>query len=202
MRFEGAVTMREWSRPSLWLEREGSHAPLRVRDVSPTELDAQLPVLVDLLRDTVNGGGTPMGFLPPLGYEESLDYWLAVRRELEIGTRVLLAAYLGDRIVGVGQLALASMPNARHRAEVQKLFVGSELRARGIGAALLGALHDVAQARGRRLLLLTARRGSPAERFYRRLGYREVGVVPGYTLGPNGERHDNVMLYYELAAQR
>jgi hypothetical protein len=49
------------------------------------------------------------------------------------------------------------------------------------------------------LLLLNTRRGEPAEGFYKRLGYREVGVVPGYSIGPAGERYDTVALYQELS---
>jgi hypothetical protein len=67
------------------------------------------------------------------------------------------------------------------------------------GGASLGFLSPFAQ-RGRRPLLLNTRRGEIGKRFYKRLGYREVGVVPGYSLGPKGERFDSVSLYQELTA--
>jgi hypothetical protein len=35
--------------------------------------------------------------------------------------------------------------------------------------------------------------------FYARLGYREVGVVPGYTVDAAGARHDTVIMYRELS---
>ena len=168
-----------------------------IRLASPTELEDLLPALVALLRDTVNGG-VPLGFLAPLTYDGGRDYWLSLRPELQAGSRLLLVAYAGDRIVGSGQLAFASMPNARHRAEVQKLFVATGLRGRGVGRSLLAALHDAARQRGRSLLLLNTRRGEPSEKFYKGLGYREVGVVPGYSVGQAGERYDTVMLYQEL----
>jgi hypothetical protein len=61
----------------------------------------------------------------------------------------------------------------------------------------MAALHGWARQRGRSLVLLNARR-DVAERFYKPLGYREVGVIPGYSLGSNGERIDTVSLYTEL----
>jgi acetyltransferase len=171
---------------------------ISIRPVSPTELENLLPDLIELLRDTVNGGGAALGFLPPLTHEAARDYWLSLRPALQAGSRLLFAAYAEDRIIGSGQLTFPVWPNARHRAELQKLFVSSGARGRGIGKSLMAALHDTARQRGRSLILLGARRGGRAERFYKGLGYREVGVIPGYALGPAGERYDNVSLYHEL----
>jgi predicted GNAT family acetyltransferase len=80
---------------------------------------------------------------------------------------------------------------------VQKVFVARTLRGRGVGAALMTALHASARERGRSLLLLNARR-NVADRFYKPLGYKEVGVIPGYSLGSNGARIDTASLYLEL----
>jgi acetyltransferase len=171
----------------------------RIRPVSSIELEGLLPALVELLRETVNGG-SPMGFLPPLTHEQGRDYWLSLRREVRAGSRLLLVARSGDRIVGSGQLAFPSLPNARHRAEIQKLFVSPAARGQGVGRSLLAALHDAAREHGRSLLLLNPRRGEPAEGFYKGLGYREVGVVPGYAVGPTGERWDSVTLYQDILA--
>lgn len=111
---------------------------------------------------------------------------------------MLLTASENDRIVGSGQLSLAPWRNARHRASIEKVFVSAALRGRGIAKALINALQDAARLRGRSLLLISARRGAPAEQLYKRLGYREIGVIPGYALGPGGERYDNVSMYREL----
>jgi GNAT superfamily N-acetyltransferase len=111
---------------------------------------------------------------------------------------VLLAASENGRIVGSGQLALAPWRNARHRATIEKVFVTAALRGRGIAKALINALHDAARLRGRSLLLINARRSAPAEQLYKQLGYREFGVIPGYALGPDGERWDSVCMYREL----
>jgi GNAT superfamily N-acetyltransferase len=169
-----------------------------IRSVSPAELDKILPDLIELFRETVNGG-VPMGFLPPLTQDQGRNYWLSVRTELQAGTRLLLAAFTENGLVGSGQLALATRPNAPHRAEVEKLFVTTALRGQGVGKLLMGALHEAATQRGRYLVLLNTRHGSRAESFYKELGYREVGPIPGWSLGPGGERYDHVILYQELA---
>src|SRR5262245_43083969 len=103
------------------------------------------------------------------------------------------------RLVGSAQLALPCWPNAPHRSEVQKVLVAPGKRGQGVGRSLMAALHGVAWQQGRSLLILNARQGGPAVGFYKGLGYQEVGVVPGYTVGPAGERYDNVTLYQQLA---
>jgi acetyltransferase len=168
--------------------------PPTVRVVASTELEDLLPPLVELLRESVHGGAS-LGFLPPLTPQEAWRYWLSLGTELRGGSRLLFAAYVADRLVGSGQLALPSWTNARHRAEVQKLLVGAAHRGHGIGRKLVHAMHGSAWQRGRSLLLLNARRGDPAETFYKRLGYQEVGVIPGYTVGAAGEAYDNVAMY-------
>lgn len=169
-----------------------------IRTVLATELDEVLPQLVELLRDTVNLGGPALGFLPPVSVDAGRAYWRSLRPQLQSGSRVLMVAHAGVRIVGAGQLEIPHWPNAPHRAELQKLLVAAAMRGRGIGKALIAALHDAAQRLGRSLLVLNARHGGAAERLYRRLGYREAGVVPGYSVGPAGERYDCITLYREL----
>jgi proton glutamate symport protein len=167
-----------------------------VRPVAAHDIEKVVPVLVDLLRDTVNGGAS-LGFWAPLSEEVARDYWLSLRPELEEGSLILLTAYADGRLVGSAQLALACWPNAPHRAEVQKVLVAPGLRGQGVGRSLMAGLHGAAWQQGRSLLILNARHGPVG--FYKRLGYQEVGVVPGYSVGPAGERYDTVTLYQQLA---
>jgi acetyltransferase len=169
-----------------------------IRAVRGSELEGLVPALVALLRDAVDSGAS-LGFLVPLADDVAREYWRSLRGDLDAGRRVLLIAYSADRVVGAGQLVLPAWPNAQHRAEIQKLFVDSALRGRGVGRSLMAALHDAARRRGRDLILLSAKHGDASERFYRAYGYQEVGVTPGYFVGSDGQRHDNVSLYQHLA---
>jgi acetyltransferase len=173
---------------------------LTVRVIASTEIEDLLPALVGLLRESVDGGAS-LGFLPPLTDGEARHYWLSLGPELRGGLRLLFAATVADRLVGSGQLALPSWTNGRHRAEVQKVMVAAAHRGWGIGRRLMQIMHDTARERGRSLLLLNTRRGGPAERFYRGLGYRDAGMIPGYSVGPEGESYDNLLLYQCLRAE-
>jgi ribosomal protein S18 acetylase RimI-like enzyme len=154
--------------------------------------------LAELLVEAVEEGSS-LGFLPPLGLDEAKRYWLSLRDEVQLGTRLLIAARSSDRVVAAAQLALPSWPNAQHRAEVQKVIVAATSRRSRLGSCLMAHVHRVAREEGRTLLLLNAPADSGAERFYRAIGYREAGVVPGYSLGPNNERFDNKLLFYGLS---
>jgi GNAT superfamily N-acetyltransferase len=176
---------------------EPSAMQTTIRRISSTDLELQLSAFASLLSESVHSGAS-LGFLPPLARTEAATYWLSLRPELRAGSRVLLAAYVDGALVGSGQLALPAWPNARHRAEVQKLLVAPTLKGRGVGGSLLAALHAGARERGRSLILLNTRRGEPPESFYKALGYRVAGVIPGYSIGPAGQRVDSVTLYHEL----
>jgi len=83
---------------------------------------------------------------------------------------------------------------------VNKLIVHARERGAGIGQRLMEALHAEALERGRTLILLGTRLGGRPERFYRRLGYRVAGVIPGYATDAAGRRYDSKTFYLDLAA--
>ena len=172
-------------------------AGVTIRLVAAEEFQALVADLVDLMIDTVNAGGS-IGFLAPVVPEEVRAYWESLAPDVRSGRRLFVGAFVDGRVIGSGQLALAPWPNARHRAELQKLFVGPAMRERGVARSLMSGLHAAARQHGRSLILLNARRGSIAERFYRSLGYCEIGIVPGYAVGPDGQLRDSVSLYRQL----
>lgn len=176
-------------------------APIIVRSVTALEMVGILPELVELFTETVNSG-SPLGFLAPVTHTTTRSYWVSLIPELEAGSRLLLIAFDGDTVVGSGQLALSQRHNSPHRAELQKLFVGLASRGRGIGRTLMDALHAAARQHGRTLILLSTRHQEPAEKFYKSLGYVEVGVVPGWTIDRAGNRYDHVELYRDLTINR
>jgi acetyltransferase len=170
---------------------------ITIRRMFASDLKHLITDLVDVFTDTVNGG-SPLGFLPPITRDVARDYWISLLPELATGSRLVFVAFNGDRVVGSGQLALSQRTNSPHRAEVQRLFVARTLRGQGVGRSLMYALHDTAREHGRTLISLSTRRGEPPEEFYKGLGYVEAGVIPGWTIGPAGERYDHVTLYQEL----
>jgi acetyltransferase len=113
--------------------------------------------------------------------------------------RIMLAAVHGGMIVGSVQLELASMPNASHRAEVQKLPVLRSWRRQGIDLALMTAIEQAVRQTGRPLLVLDTRLGDAAEQLYTRMGYMRVGVIPRFALSSAGTLDATVVFYRELS---
>ncbi len=171
---------------------------ITIRQIRASELKTVITDLIDVFVDTVNNG-SPLGFLPPITRETARDHWISMLPELQPGARILLVACNEEgRVVGSGQLLLSQRQNSPHRAELQKLFVSRSVRGQGVGEKLVQALHDVARQHGRTLILLSTRNGEPPVEFYKSLGYKEAGVIPGWTIGREGEKYDHLTMYTEL----
>lgn len=156
----------------------------QLRTLPPEVAEGYLPELVALLVDAVAGGAS-VGWVEVPSEREAADYWRGVLSLLGPG-RLLLGAWRGERLLGTVQLVLEGRPNGLHRAEVSKLLVHHEARRQGLGEALMRRVEEEARARGRTLLLLDTLLGSDAERLYTRLGWRTVGVVPGFARVSSG----------------
>lgn len=168
--------------------------------ISKIPINEQLSIVADLialLRDAVNSGAS-VGFLPPLGSEEAEEYWHDVFRDAAQGSTILLVARAAGQIVGSVQLALAKKSNARHRAEVQKLFVLQSARRRGVAQALMQAIEEIAREHKRSLLVLDTRQDGTAEELYRKIGYQEAGIIPQYCLSATGKLDSTVIFYKTL----
>ena len=168
-----------------------------IRTVGAEELSGVIRDLVHVFKDTVNNG-SPLGFMPPITLETARDYWLSNLPQIQAGSRILLVATYEGSVVGSAQLELSQRTNSLHRADVQRVFVARALRGQGVGGALMEAIEDAARTHGRTLLTLNTRNNEPAHAWYKSLGYTDVGVIPGWTIGPNGERYDHVTMYKEL----
>jgi GNAT superfamily N-acetyltransferase len=169
-------------------------------DLSRTaSLDTDLDALGEILHAVVHDGAG-VSFVVPFSREEARAFWLdKVLPGVRAGTRRVLLARLGERIVGTVQIELTVPPNQRHRAEVLKLLVHPSARRRGIARALMVALEPVAQSEGRTLLTLDTWTGGFAERLYESLGYVTVGVIPRYARGSlTPELEPATFMYKEL----
>lgn len=175
-------------------ESEERGAVYHLETILPEQGQVILPELVTLLQDAVASGAS-VGFLPPLSEEEARAYWTSVLKGIAQKNRVLLVARHCARVVGAVQLELATKPNARHRAEVQKLFVLQHERRRGIGRLLMEAVEPIARELGCSLLVLDTRLGDHAERLYRKLHYVETGIIPLYAQNAGGTLEATIIFY-------
>ncbi|MGA2399360.1 MAG: GNAT family N-acetyltransferase [Steroidobacteraceae bacterium] len=146
--------------------------------------NAQIRALADLLIDCVEGGAS-VSFMSPLSVEKATGFWRRVARATARGERALLVAEDESGIVGTAQLILDLPENQPHRADLSKMLVHRRARRRGVGAAVLRGVEELARELGKSVLVLDT--ASPdAERLYARLGWVRVGVVPDYALLPRG----------------
>jgi len=102
-----------------------------------------------------------------------------IRWHVRDAESVVLTAWLASAIAG-----FAIMRYGEDVAHLNLLAVDPAHRRRGIGRALLGWLEESALTAGTFIIGLELRAGNELARsFYRALGYRELGQIPGYYQG-------------------
>jgi len=159
----------------------------RVERIDGEDAAALIPDLARLLLDAVDGGAS-VGYLPPLGRAEAIEYARSVADAVAAGGRVLLVARANGRIIAMGQLDLAQRPNGRHRAEVAKVMTLSAWRGRGVGRGVMLALEDEARRLGRSTLVLDTRPGDSSEALYQSLSWGKAGVLPPHPRSGRSKR--------------
>jgi GNAT superfamily N-acetyltransferase len=172
---------------------------IRVEELDRDGVVAHLDALARLLLNA-HTSGMSLGLAAPLSIEGARDAYVIAADKLEPGERLLLGAFDGDELVGAVQLDRSSAGNGRHRAEVRRLVVRTDRRGAGVGRALMDAVVDTAGGLGLRLLWLTTHEGTDADRFYGRLGWSRVGVIPDYAELPNGELAGNTFYFLQVRA--
>lgn len=175
--------------------------PYTLVDATPQNFEAALPALVELLRACVAGGAS-IGWPTAPAPEVAAAFWRGCIAAAVQGERCFWLA-LEDAadpasVVGSTQLALAGMPNGRHRADVMKVMVHPRARRRGLAAALMAHAEQQALARGRWLLVLDTLQGCDAERLYTRLGWQLCGRIPDYAELGDGSTEATTVMWKRL----
>lgn len=173
---------------------------MQIVELDRVGAERELEALAEILHACVHAGAS-VNFVLPFPLEEARAFWRRVLAMMQAGSRRLLVAQRDGRIVGTVQLDIATPPNQPHRAEVTKLLVHPNTRRLGIARALMLGIEVLARREGRGLLTLDTRTGDNAEPLYRDLGFIEVGVIPDYSIAPEGGRLDaTTFMYKRLAA--
>ncbi len=158
-------------------------APTRIAPISANP--EIIAALSDLLIEVVANGGS-VSFLHPLSREVADAFWKDSLARAACGGRVVLGAWESKDLIGTVTLDLATPPNQPHRGDVAKLMTRVSRRRRGIARSLMLEAERIAIERGRTLLVLDTAEDGGAAGLYEGIGYRRVGIIPGYALKPHG----------------
>jgi len=172
--------------------------PIRIRHLDPAETRACAPPLGAILKDCVDGGAS-VSFMAEMTLAEAIAFWEAVSEAQSHDRRAVIVAEDAAGLIGVVEVIPASPPNQPHRADLAKMLVHRRARRRGVGEALMRAAESAGRDMGKTLLTLDTVTGSAADRLYTRLGWVQVGVIPGYALMPDGQLCDATVFYKALS---
>ena len=162
-------------------------------EVDPPLTDELRADLIELWRDVAEDGGA-VGVSVPVDIEEVRALAATSFGRCERGEDHMVVALIGFEPVGLVFLEQRPGPLFRHWATVKRLEVHPILQGHGNGRSLLRAAQDFARAAGLEQLHLTVRGGTDTERFYGRLGYRVVAVIPGVIRVDEGDDRDEIYM--------
>lgn len=168
--------------------------------IRPLGCDAEtVRRLAEIMVETVASGGS-IHFMHPTSLEEAGGYWAKALAGAASGERVVLGAFVDDRLEGTVTVFLDTPPNQPFRAEIWKLMVAVPARGRGLGKALMVAAEQEAVARGRTLLNLDTATEGGAASLYEGLGWVYCGAIPDYAYKPQGGLTGTALYYKKVGA--
>jgi RimJ/RimL family protein N-acetyltransferase len=151
----------------------------------------------------VNDIGGAVGFLPGAPRRSVAAALAAHERGMAEGTTTLvLLRGAGDRVVGAGFWVADGNPLFDHTRTAYRVMTHPEMQGRNLGRLVLAAMHRVAREQGIEVAVLDVRSGLGVTRFYERMGYVEVGRVPGVIRVAPGDDRDRVLMARRLDGRR
>ncbi|TQS31532.1 hypothetical protein Golomagni_08183 [Golovinomyces magnicellulatus] len=176
-----------------------------VVEFDPEQHEHVTPYLAAIHASCITHDGTVATFLPPLSDAKITSWWKARATEIGSGDRLIWLlinkadsseGFTGAEVMGVVMLQMPVTETGPFRGNIEKLLVHHNFRGRGGATLLMRALESEAIKRGRTKLMLDTEAGSAAEVYlYPKLGYKKLGVMPEYGIGPTGELKDLVYFY-------
>ncbi|SNT57257.1 Acetyltransferase (GNAT) domain-containing protein [Streptosporangium subroseum] len=149
---------------------------------------------------TVSNAGGAAGFpFPPVSFDQVALVTDQLIAGLDSQRSRLLLAFVDETLAGWLNVRRDVNPLITHWGTVHHVQTHTGFRGRGIGAALMHRLGDVAREEmGLEQLHLAARGGMGLEDFYGRLGWKEIGRWPGALRLMPGDDRDEILMMLTL----
>ncbi|MEN3310411.1 MAG: hypothetical protein V7603_6613 [Micromonosporaceae bacterium] len=165
--------------------------------VAPPLTDELCESVIQLWTEVASAGGA-VGFAGPVTREDVEPVALGALSAAADGHDLVLAGYIGDKLIAMLFLVSHRFALQRHWRTVKRVMVHPGAQRHGYGAALMREGERIAREYGWEALHLTVRAGYGVEQFYAGLGYQEVGRFPGaLRLGPGDDR-DEIQMWLPL----
>ncbi len=171
---------------------------VEIRELNASEASQCVEALAAVLLDCVEGGAS-VSFMAPFSKAGAESFFEKVAAGVKARERILLAAFVENKLVGTVQLLTATPPNQPHRADIAKLLVMRSARAQGVATLLMKKVEEAGKRAGKTLLVLDTVTGGDAERLYLRLGWTKTGIIPNYAMFPDGRMCDTTIFWKDLS---
>jgi GNAT superfamily N-acetyltransferase len=175
--------------------------PMMGQYFDPAQVGAGLRQDIIACWITVSNAGGAAGFpFPPVDASIVAPVADGLIASLSPKASRLIVARAGDALAGWVHLRRHLNPVVAHWGTIGHLQTLPAFRRQGVGSALMMSARQIArQEMGLEQLHLAARGGMGLERFYAKLGWREIGRWPGaLRLAPDDDRDEILMILTPL----
>jgi GNAT superfamily N-acetyltransferase len=166
-------------------------------ELDPPIGDELRAAIVELWLAATNAGGA-VGFVGPTSAAEIEPVAATELAGVTAGVDHLLVGRDGGRVVAVLFVVDHRFSLKDHCRVLKRVMVAPDRQGHGYGAALMLQARTVAEKLGLAGLQVTVRGGMGIEKFYAKLGYREVGRIPGALRVAPGDDRDEIIMWLDL----
>jgi GNAT superfamily N-acetyltransferase len=160
--------------------------------LDPDVTDALRAEIESLWCDVTNAGGA-VGFVAPVTLEDVRPMAAAALGDVAQGHDRLLIGRVDGRLAAMLFVVSRRFALQTHWRTLKRVMVHPDFQGHGHGAAIMREAERAARHDGIEALHITVRGGLGLEPFYERLGYKEVGRLPGaLRVGPGDDRDEIV----------
>lgn len=165
--------------------------------LDPPLTDELRASIVTLWVDVTNAGGA-VGFVAPVRRDDVEPVAEAAFAGVRAGIDHLLLGLDDGKPVALLFVVSNRFALKEHWRVLKRVMVTPGRQGHGYGASLMREAERVARQMGLAGIQVTVRGGAGTEKFYERLGYREVGRLPGaLRVGPGDDR-DEIHMWLPL----